>query len=156
MGAFDTVKEVLGASGEVEFCRVAMQPGMPQGAGHLRPQGTQIITLPGNPVSSFVSFEMFVRPVLRRMQGYVDVFRPDETAVAAESFDSVANKQQFQRAQITTGPDGVRFARPLGAQGSHFLGGLAMSTGLIVVPRDVMRVEVGETVAIIDWRWLTS
>ena len=68
VGAFDVVKEALSRMGTVTFDKVAMQPGMPQGFGGIGPDQTPIFTLPGNPVSAFVSFEMFVRPVLRRMQ----------------------------------------------------------------------------------------
>lgn len=64
-GAYDTVKSVLSTLGTVEFVKVAMQPGKPQGYGHI--DGTPIFNLPGNPVSAFVSFEVFVRPVLRRL-----------------------------------------------------------------------------------------
>ena len=69
VGAYDVVKEALGRMGTVNFEKVAMQPGMPQGFGHIGPDKTPIFTLPGNPVSAFVSFELFVRPVLRRMLG---------------------------------------------------------------------------------------
>lgn len=151
MGAYDTVKEVLRESGEVEFTKVAMHPGMPQGQGWVH--GTRIITLPGNPVSSFISFELFVRPVIRRMMGHREVFRQTVPAVCTETFTSSRGKQQYARAVLTLDGDGSRLARPIGGQGSHMMGGLAMANGLIVVPPDVERVEAGQTVSVIDLQW---
>ena len=66
-GDYDVVKDVLSRLGTVEFCEVAMQPGKPQGFGRVGEDRTPIFTLPGNPVSSYVSFEVFVVPALRRM-----------------------------------------------------------------------------------------
>jgi molybdopterin molybdotransferase len=105
-GAFDTVKEVLRGTGTVRFDRVAMQPGMPQGVGTIgsagpgRPAGTPIITLPGNPVSALVSFEVFVRPVLQVMQGGMPQ-RATVRAVAAVGWDSPAGKLQYVRARLS-------------------------------------------------------
>ena len=66
MGAYDTVKAVLSEVGTVEFLKVAMNPGMPQGHGFVGDEHVPIVTLPGNPVSSYISFENFVRPLLTR------------------------------------------------------------------------------------------
>ena len=86
-GAYDTVKAVLSRLGAVEFVRVAMQPGMPQGYGQIG--GVPIFTLPGNPVSAYVSFEVFVRPVLRRMLGASEIFRPTVEATVTVPFFSI-------------------------------------------------------------------
>jgi molybdopterin molybdotransferase len=77
MGAYDTVKAVLSTLGSVDFMKVAMNPGMPQGHGFVGEETVPIITLPGNPVSSYISFENFVRPVIRRMRGLDDIMRPE-------------------------------------------------------------------------------
>ena len=79
-GAYEVVKDALG--GEVDFVKVAMQPGMPQGAGSVN--GTPIITLPGNPVSALVSFEVFIRAPLRTAMGLPNPDRPRRTAVLSE------------------------------------------------------------------------
>jgi len=85
VGAYDVVKEVLSRLGTVAFEQVAMQPGKPQGFGTIGPDSTPIITLPGNPVSSYVSFEVFVRPVIRKMLGVVlGPARPDEDVLDVE------------------------------------------------------------------------
>jgi molybdopterin molybdotransferase len=144
-GAYDTVKEVLSALGTVWFGKVAMQPGMPQGFGTVGEDHTPIFTLPGNPVSSFVSFEMFVRPVLRKMAGHAGLFRRSETARALESWKAPPGKVQLARGELGTTDDGERVVRLAGpSQGSHVLGGLAQASCLVVVPEQVTRVEVGD------------
>ncbi|GAB3218411.1 molybdopterin molybdotransferase MoeA [Angustibacter peucedani] len=145
-GAYDTVKEVLRGLGTVWFGKVAMQPGMPQGFGTVGPDATPIFTLPGNPVSSYVSFEMFVRPALRKMAGHRGLFRRTETAVALESWTSPAGKMSLARAELGTASDGRRVVRLSGGQGSHVLGGLARAGAFVVVPEHVTRVEEGDEV----------
>jgi molybdopterin molybdotransferase len=145
-GAYDTVKEVLRGLGTVWFGKVAMQPGMPQGFGTVGPDATPIFTLPGNPVSSYVSFEMFVRPAIRKMAGHRGLFRRSETATALEGWSSPPGKLQLARAELGTAEDGSRVVRLSGAQGSHVLGGLARASALVVVPEAVTRVEAGDDV----------
>ncbi|MGN6244409.1 MAG: molybdotransferase-like divisome protein Glp [Motilibacteraceae bacterium] len=145
MGAYDVVKDVLSRLGTVQFDKVAMQPGMPQGFGTVGPDGTPIITLPGNPVSAYVSFEVFVRPVLRRMLGVEPLHRPTVRAVCQEAFTSPAGKRQFARGQLGV-EDGRYVVRPVGGSGSHLVGDLAQANALIVVPEEVTEVPVGGTV----------
>jgi molybdopterin molybdotransferase len=150
MGAFDTMKAVLSASGEVEFVKVAQHPGMPQGAGRLGPDRVPIVTLPGNPVSSWISFQVYVRPLIRRLMGFADVLPVVEPAVCDEGFDSPSGKQQYVRAVLHLDADGTRHVTPVGGQASHVVGALARADALVVVPPDQTRVEPGEQVAIID------
>ena len=145
-GAYDPVKEVLSGLGTVWFGKVAMQPGMPQGFGTIGPRATPIFTLPGNPVSAFVSFEMFVRPVIRTLAGHTELERPSELAVAAGSWTAPAGKVQLARGVLGTGAGGRRVVRLVGAQGSHVLGGLAQADCLVVVPEEVTRVDEGDQV----------
>ncbi len=145
-GAYDTVKEVLRGLGTVWFGKVAMQPGMPQGFGVVGPDETPIFTLPGNPVSAYVSFEMFVRPAIRKMAGHQQLFRRSETAVALESWTAPAGKLQLARVELGTATDGRRVARLAGGQGSYVMGALARAGALAVVPEDVTRVEEGDEV----------
>lgn len=97
-GAYEVVKDAFGRAGDqgVEFVKVAMQPGMPQGTG--RVAGTPIVTLPGNPVSALVSFEVFIRPPLRAAMGLPNRHRPRPTAVLTETLAAPAGKRQFRRA----------------------------------------------------------
>lgn len=143
MGAYDTVKEVLSRTGGVEFTKVAMRPGMPQGAGVVGPRRTPIITLPGNPVSSFVSFHVFVLPALRALAG-LDPAAGTTEAVAAQGWSSVPGKVELTR--VVLDGDG---ARPSGGQGSHMLGALADATHLAVVDAATTEVRQGDPVRLI-------
>ncbi len=149
MGAYDTVKAVLSELGSVDFLKVAMNPGMPQGHGHVGEDRLPIITLPGNPVSSYISFENFVRPALRRMRGLTDLHRPTVRARCTVDLSSPAGKRQFARAVLL--PSGE--VSPVGSgQGSHVLGGLAVANALIVVREDVTEVPAWAEVEVIDLR----
>lgn len=148
VGAYDVVKEALGRMGSVAFEKVAMQPGMPQGFGFVGPDRTPIFTLPGNPVSAFVSFEMFVRPVLRRMQALEPLERPTVRAVLKENVQSPMGKRQFLRGELGV-EDGRYVVRPVGGPGSHLLAGLASANCLISVPEDVTHVASGDAVTVV-------
>lgn len=147
-GAYDTVKDVLSRLGTVEFTTVAMQPGMPQGHGTLGPDETPIFTLPGNPVSAYVSFEVFVRPVIRRMLGHEAIYRPVVRAVLVDPLPSPAGRRQFARGHLAV-EEGRYVVRPAGGQGSHMLGTLAKANALVVVPEDVTEVKPGTAVAVL-------
>ncbi len=139
-GAYEVVKDAL-AGGGVEFVKVAMQPGMPQGAG--RVGGVPIVTLPGNPVSSYVSFEVFVRPAIRAAMGFASPERPVVRAPLSEPLDSPAGKRQFRRATLDAVAGTVA---PFGGAGSHLLAALAGADSLLVVPEEVDHLDAGEVV----------
>ena len=147
-GAYDAVKQVLRRLGTVEFIRVAMRPGMPQGFGTI--SGVPIYTLPGNPISALVSFEVFVRPVLRRMLGYVDIMRPVVEATVTQDVDSVAGKRHFLRGQVVHTAEGHLF-HPGSSQGSHQVSQLALTNGLAVVPDEMAHVSAGTRLPVMDW-----
>jgi molybdopterin molybdotransferase len=147
VGAYDVVKEVLSRLGTVSFEQVAMQPGKPQGFGTIGPDSTPIITLPGNPVSSYVSFEVFVRPVIRRMLGVEPLHRPTVRAVCESAMSSPAGKRQYARAWLSVA-DGRYVVRPVGGAGSHLVASLAHSNALVVVPEDVTEVPAGASVEV--------
>ncbi len=153
MGAYDPVKAALKSLGTFTFTKVAMNPGMPQGFGVLQDGsvgGLPVLTLPGNPVSAFVSFEAFARPVIRRMQGRAEIHRPTVRALAACDFRSPSGKRQFARGRFTSAsPLAVE---PVGGQGSHVLGGLAQAECLIVIPENVSEIKAGEPVTVWDLR----
>jgi molybdopterin molybdotransferase len=147
-GAYDTVKAVLSKLGTVDFMKVAMQPGMPQGFGTVGPDATPIVTLPGNPVSAFVSFEVFVRPVLRRMLGADQLHRPLVRARVTQPLLKLRpGRRKFLRAQLSV-EDGSYVVTPIGGQGSHLVADLALSNALIVIPEDVEEVVEGSGVAV--------
>jgi molybdopterin molybdotransferase len=141
-GQYDVVKEVLSAVGTVQFGEVAMQPGKPQGFGVVGEDATPIFTLPGNPVSSYVSFEVFVAPAIRRMLGRMPYRRPLVRAMSQQTFSSAPGKRQFVRGLFDIDGKGAHVA-PVGGHGSHLVGDLSVANALIVVPEDTTRVEAG-------------
>ena len=148
-GAYDVVKKVLSKLGTVRFDRVAMQPGMPQGFGVLGPDEVPIFTLPGNPVSALVSFEVFVRPALRKMLGADVLHRPSVPAIVTEPLRSPQGKRSYLRAVVRRQPDGRVTAKSAGGQGSHYMSPLAVANALLVVPEQVTEVAPGTALAAI-------
>jgi molybdopterin molybdotransferase len=142
-GTRDLLPDVIGALGEVTTTKVAMQPGMPQVLGRVRE--VPIVGLPGNPVSAFVSFEVFVRPALRTLQGRRDVARPRVRAEVMEPLTSPPHKRSFLRVRLAH-EAGRWTAVPTGGQGSHLVSSIALADGLAIVPEDVTRVEPGTIV----------
>jgi molybdopterin molybdotransferase len=149
MGAYDIVKEALTPLGTVEFTRVAMQPGMPQGFGYLGKDKTPIFCLPGNPVSALVSFEVFVRPAIRKLLGKRTVHRQSVQATALEPMESPAGKTQYRRGLLQREPDGQYSVSLVGAHGSHLIAAMAASNCLIVIDADVTSVPAGTTVSVL-------
>ena len=145
VGAHDVVKEVLSRLGTVRFDRVAMQPGMPQGFGTVGPDDTPIFTLPGNPVSAYVSFEVFVRPALRRMLGVEPLQRPVVRALCPAGLRSPAGKRQYHRMRLES-VEGRPVVHAIGGPGSHLLADLAHANALAMVPPEVTEVPPGGTV----------
>jgi molybdopterin molybdotransferase len=147
-GTHDVVKEVLSGLGTVDFLEVAMQPGKPQGFGFVGEDATPIFTLPGNPVSAYVSFEMFVVPALRKMSGRGAAPRSLTTARLTEPVRSMRGKSQLMRARVEMDASGLR-ATPVGGAGSHLIAGLAAADSLIVLAEDVTRADTGEQVPVL-------
>ncbi len=141
-GAYEVVKDALTDQG-VEFAKVAMQPGMPQGAGRF--QGVPVVTLPGNPVSSYVSFEVFLRPAIRAAMGHPDVTRPIVRAPLSAPLNSPAGKRQFRRGQLDAVAGTVA---AWGGPGSHLLSWLAGADCIIVIGDDVTYLEAGDDVEV--------
>jgi molybdopterin molybdotransferase len=133
VGAYDVVKQVLSQLGTVDFVKVAMQPGMPQGFGTLGPDSTPVFGLPGNPVSAMVSFEAFERPRVR--------------ALATAELRSSAGKRSFLRVALAV-RDGRYVVTPVSGPGSHLLAGMARANALAVVPEDVEVVRAGDPVMV--------
>ncbi len=140
-GAYEVVKDAL--SGDVEFVKVAMQPGMPQGAGTVN--GTPIITLPGNPVSALVSFEVFIRPPLRAAMG-LTAERPRRSATLTEKLTSPAGKRQFRRGVVGTDDEVSSYGPPA----SHHLRWLATANCLLDIGEDVVELAAGSPVPVWD------
>ncbi len=148
MGDYDVVKEALAPLGTVWFGGVAMQPGKPQGFGTVGDDEVPIVTLPGNPVSSYISFEQFVLPAIRKLMGRRPYVRPEAEAVITHGLPSPEGRRQFARGTLSV-VEGHLAVTPVGSQGSHMIGDLAESDALIVVPESVTSVDAGETVTVL-------
>ncbi|MCK8434202.1 molybdopterin molybdotransferase MoeA [Streptomyces sp. D2-8] len=153
VGAYDVVKEALSHVGDedeagsgIDFRKLAMQPGKPQGFGSIGPDHTPLLALPGNPVSSYVSFELFVRPAIRALMGLQDVHRPTTRATLAadKALTSPKGRRQFLRGTYADGK-----VTPVGGAGSHLVAALAHADALIAVPEDTESVEPGTEVDVV-------
>jgi molybdopterin molybdotransferase len=146
-GAYEVVKEALGCASDssVDFVKVAMQPGMPQGAGTVN--GTPIITLPGNPVSALVSFEVFIRSPLRTAMGLPNPDRPRRMATLTEDLTSPSGKRQFRRGVLDAEAETVT---SYGPPASHHLRWLASANCLLEIDEDVVEVAAGSQVQVWD------
>lgn len=147
MGDYDVVKAALADMGQVWFGGVAMQPGKPQGFGFVGDENTPIFTLPGNPVSSYISFEVFVVPALRAMMGRQPAMRQLISATLTESISSAEGKRQYVRARFEHTPQGSKVT-PIGGHGSHLLGDLAQANCCVVVGESVAKIPAGATVSV--------
>ncbi len=163
VGPYDVVKLAFDAVGHVNLWRVAIQPGKPFTFGRADRDGSRapvlLFGLPGNPVSSFVTFELFVRPVIRRLAGHPRLHREADRAVLEEPVSKSRGRRGFQRVVALRSSDGtperdaagrVR-VRLAGGQGSHVISALAAADALAVVPEALERAEAGTEV---ELRWL--
>ena len=178
VGPYDVVRTAFDAVGHMNLWRVAVQPGKPfafgradatgreasrgeTSRGETSPRETPVLLfgLPGNPVSAFVTFELFVRPVIRRLAGHTRLHRPVDRAVLEDSVSKSVGRRGYQRVTARRAPDGsplrdgkgrVR-VRLAGGQGSHVMSALAAADGLAVVPEPLERIEAGSEV---ELRWL--
>ena len=143
VGEFDYTRQVLESLGaDLRFWRVRMRPGAPLGFGAL--DGMPWIGLPGNPVSAMVTFELFARPVVRRMLGHTRLFRRPVPALLEEPVSIGAKLMHFLRAITRIREDGVLTVRLTGPQGSGILTSMSQANALLVVPEDRQRVDAGE------------
>ncbi len=141
-GAYEVVKSAMAGHG-VEFGKVGMQPGGPQGAGYYR--GVPVTALPGNPVSSSVSFEVFVRPAVRAAMG-LPTQRPRVSARLTDDLESPEGKRQFRRGALDPIAGTVAL---VGGPASHLLAALARANCLIDIPESVTRLEAGAEVVVL-------
>ncbi|WP_372593594.1 gephyrin-like molybdotransferase Glp, partial [Actinotalea sp.] len=164
-GPWDTVTDVLAPLGTVRFDQVAMTPGHRQGFGTVRAEdsdgdvrhatalavgngdGVPVFALPGHPVAAMVSYEVFVRPALRTMAGYADLYRPSVRAASAQPWRSPSGRRQFVPATVVGSPTEGYVAHPVGDPGQVSLGSLATANALAVVGEDTTTVRAGDTLA---------
>ena len=146
VGDYDFVKDALKDLGmEMVFWKVAMKPGRPLAFGTIA--GKPVFGLPGNPVSSMVSFEQFVRPSILKMMGHHQLFRPTIEAVLKEDIQKKSGRRHFMRGLVSF-DKGYYFVTTTGEQGSGILRSMVRANGLIVIPEDQEEVRAGEKVKV--------
>jgi molybdopterin molybdotransferase len=146
VGDYDLVKDILSGSGsEMQFWKVCMKPGKPQAFGTI--QGKPTFGLPGNPVSSMVSYEIFVRPALLKMMGHTHIYRAVVPATIEEEIKKRDERKHFVRV-VLRHENGKYLASTTGAQGSGILSSMSKANGLAVIDEKRMRVNAGEEVPV--------
>jgi molybdopterin molybdotransferase len=150
VGERDVVKAAFFQRGDVDFYRVAMQPGKPQGFGHI--EGKPYFGLPGNPVSVFVSFEVFLRPAVLRMAGRTDLFRPEVTARLDAAVGGAEQRTVFARVVVRRVEAGAFVATPVGGRGSNLVSSASRANGLAIVPAGTGTASAGDRVRVMLFR----
>ncbi|HSM38152.1 MAG TPA: gephyrin-like molybdotransferase Glp [Candidatus Limnocylindrales bacterium] len=147
VGRYDHVRDVIERHGSLEFWRIRVQPGKPLAFGRLRDSSVErpVIGLPGNPVSALVTFELFVRPLLRAMLGLSGSGRVRVPAVATERVGKDPERRAYLRVVLASDGKGGYEARAAGGQGSAQLRPLAAANALLIVPEGVEAAEPGST-----------
>jgi molybdopterin molybdotransferase len=140
VGAFDYIKDVVEAQGELTFWRVNMRPGKPLAFGKFK--GIPFIGLPGNPVSAFVGFEVFVRPALEHLSGLIAQGRPRVRVRLAEDISS-DGRESYLRADVHE-ENGILCAHLAGHQGSGNLLSIVQANALLIIPAGVKSLDTGE------------
>ncbi|GLV57102.1 molybdopterin molybdenumtransferase MoeA [Dictyobacter sp. S3.2.2.5] len=150
VGDFDLVKNIMSEQGEIQFWRINMRPGKPVAFGHI---GTvPLLGLPGNPVSSAVTFELFGRPILRKLQGHTHLLKPQIEVTVEDGVQERAMRRHYVRAYVKW-QDGKFVARTTGNQGSHIMTSLLQTNALLIVPEGGVAVQPGDTVQAIMLDW---
>jgi molybdopterin molybdotransferase len=155
LGDYDVVKQVLAAEGDVSFWTVRMKPGKPLAFGMFkRDDGKKIphLGLPGNPVSSMITFEVFARPAILRMMGRSNLAGPNITAMMEDPVKNNDGRRIFARVVVSR-RDGKYFARLTGPQGSGILTSMTKANGLAVIPESTKEVKPGGTVEVMMFDW---
>jgi molybdopterin molybdotransferase len=149
VGAYDVVKDAVHAHGSIDLWKVRMRPGKPIAFGSYRQ--VPFFGLPGNPVSAMMTFEQFVRPVLRIMCGFTQWKKPTVTVTLLEAIES-DGRETYARAWVER-RDGVWTARLSGGQGSNMLNSLARANALVIVPDGVTHLDAGAPAQaqMLDW-----
>jgi molybdopterin molybdotransferase len=155
-GDFDVVKDVLAREGAIDFWTVRMKPGKPLAFGAFAtPSGRKVphLGLPGNPVSSMVSFELFGRPALFTMLGRSDWERPVIKAITRDRVVNSDARRFYARCIVERGGDGRYYADLTGPQGSGILTSMSAANALTIIPEDLPAAEPGDEIDVmmLDW-----
>ena len=150
VGDFDLVKNIMTEQGAINFWRINMRPGKPVAFGHI---GTvPLLGLPGNPVSAAVTFELFARPVIRKMLGHTRLLHPQIDVVVEDGVSDRAMRRHYVRARVEW-RDGRFIAHTTGNQGSNITTSLLNANALVIVPEGGFEVHPGDTAKAIMLDW---
>lgn len=150
VGDFDLVKNIMTEQGEIHFWRINMRPGKPVAFGHIG--SVPLLGLPGNPVSAAVTFELFGRPVIRKMLGHTRLLRPQVDVVVEDGVSDRAMRRHYVRAHVEW-RNGRFIAHTTGNQGSNIMTSLLNANALVIVPEGGAEVHPGETAKAIMLDW---
>jgi molybdopterin molybdotransferase len=150
VGEFDLVKNIMTEQGEIHFWRINMRPGKPVAFGHIG--SVPLLGLPGNPVSAAVTFELFVRPVIRKMLGHTHLVRPQVNVVVENGVSERVMRRHYVRAHVEW-RDGRFVAHTTGNQGSNIMTSLLNANALVIVPEGGTEVHPGDTAKAIMLDW---
>jgi molybdopterin molybdotransferase len=150
VGDFDLVKNIMAEQGQINFWRINMRPGKPVAFGHIH--GVPLLGLPGNPVSAAVTFELFSRPVIRKMMGHTRLVRPQVDVVVEDGVSDHAMRRHYVRARVEW-RDGRFIAHTTGNQGSHIMTSLLNVNALVIVPEGGVELHPGDSAKamMLDW-----
>ena len=150
VGDFDLVKNIMAEQGQINFWRINMRPGKPVAFGHI--SGIPLLGLPGNPVSAAVTFELFGRPVIRKMLGHTRLIRQQVDVIVEDGVSDRAMRRHYVRARVEW-RDGRFVAHTTGNQGSHIMTSLLNVNALVIVPEGGVQVHAGDTAKAIMLDW---
>jgi molybdopterin molybdotransferase len=150
VGEFDLVKKIMQEQGDINFWRINMRPGKPVAFGSIG--GTPLLGLPGNPVSTAVTFALFGRPVIRKMLGHTRLVKPQIDVIVENGVSDRAMRRHYVRAHVSW-QDGHFIARTTGNQGSHVMTSLLNANAFVIVPEGGSEVHAGDTAKamMLDW-----
>ena len=150
VGDFDLVKDIMAEQGHVDFWRINMRPGKPVAFGSIGK--VPLLGLPGNPVSAAVTFELFGRPIIRKMLGHTRLLRPQVDVEVIDGVDERVMRRHYVRAWVEW-RDGRFVARTTGNQGSHITTSLLHANAFVIVPEGGVQIQPGGSAKAIMLTW---
>ena len=150
VGDFDLVKKIMQEQGDIDFWRINMRPGKPVAFGYIG--AAPLLGLPGNPVSTAVTFALFGRPLIRKMLGHTRLVKPQVDVIVEDGVSDRAMRRHYVRAHVTW-QDGRFIARTTGNQGSHVMTSLLNANAFVIVPEGGIEIHPGDSAKAIMLDW---
>ncbi len=150
VGDFDLVKDIMNEQGTINFWRINMRPGKPVAFGHIA--GIPLLGLPGNPVSTAVTFELFGCPILRKMQGHTRLLKPQVPVIVEDGVSETVMRRHYVRAHVEWRKDHF-VAHTTGNQGSNIMTSLLQANAFVIVPEGGVTIQPGGTAKAMMLEW---